>query len=349
VEVNIPPKSGDHKGQAGYAEVTVTSKVARSFTSVFSHGACDVVSRAVAAGTFVPTSGSVLVLEPKKKNALQLKGKNTILEAKGDVFVNSRDKKALKVDKKGQIKADHLLVSGSIDRKSKGLIDADISTGVTPTEDPFTSLPPPAKGTVQKTDSFKSVVNVKETYNLTPGTYKELKFDKNDVVTMQPGVYYVDGEVRVHGQASLSANEVMIYNGSKKGFKFDTTGSVTITPPTSGTYEGVSLFQNPLAKAKIDFRKGTDIDVNGVIYAPKSKLSFKDTTMDSGGYSDEEDEDWELDPDNDDGLGDDGGTADSGSINAAVVVGALSLDKKSRVVFNGVNVNVKRPLTGLVE
>src|SRR6185295_9662559 len=100
-----------------------------------------------------------------------------------------------------------------------------------------------------KTDSFKTTVNGKDTYNLTPGTYKDLKFNHNEVVNMQPGVYYIDGEVHLHGDVSLTANDVMIYS-NKKGFKFHTSGAVTITPPESGTYEGISLFQNPTSKAK---------------------------------------------------------------------------------------------------
>ena len=55
----------------------------------------------------------------KKNNALQLKGKNTTIQTKGDIIVNSKHKRAVKVDKKGQIIADQLIVSGGIDRKSK--------------------------------------------------------------------------------------------------------------------------------------------------------------------------------------------------------------------------------------
>jgi len=71
--------------------------------------------------------------------------------------------------------------------------------------------------------------------------------------------------------------------------------------------------------------------------------------LDSGGYSDEDDEDWETDPDIDESLADDSGPIDSSSINAAVVARFLSLEKGSRIIFNGVNINALRPLTGLVE
>jgi Flp pilus assembly protein TadG len=349
VTVNIPPQKGDYHGKNGYAEVTITSKVSRSFTSVFGAGALNVESRAVAAGTFVPSKGSVLILEPKKENALQLKGKSTTIQARGDIIVNSKHKRAVKVDKKGQIIADQLIVSGGIDRKSKGLIDADVSTGVTATEDPYSSLPVPAKGTTQNIDNFKTVVDGHSSYDLQPGTYKELKFGHSDAVQMEPGIYYVEGEVRIDGSATLSANEVMIYNASKKGFKLGTTGQVTITPPESGTYEGISLFQNRASKANIELKKGSHLDIEGVIYGANAKVKFNDVVLDSGGFSDEEDEDWQNDPDISDSLEDDSGPTTTDSLNAAVVVRTLSLDKRSRVIFNGVNINAQRPLTGLVE
>src|SRR5207247_859405 len=54
VTVNIPPKSGEYRGQNGYAEVIISTKVSRSFSSVFGAAPVSVTSRAVAAGTFVP-------------------------------------------------------------------------------------------------------------------------------------------------------------------------------------------------------------------------------------------------------------------------------------------------------
>jgi Flp pilus assembly protein TadG len=349
VTVNIPPQKGDHRGKNGYAEVTITSKVSRSFTSVFGAGALNVESRAVAAGTFVPSKGSVLILEPKKENALQLKGKNTIIQVRGDLIVNSKHKKAVKVEEKGQIIADQVIVSGGVDRKSKGLIDAEVHTGVTATPDPYTSLPVPAKGTTQNINDFKTVVGGHKTYDLQPGTYKDLKFEHNDVVQMEPGIYYVEGETKFEGSATLSANDVMIFNAGNHGFKIQTTGQVTISPPSSGTYEGVSLFQNRTSKANIEFKKGSNLDINGVIYAPNAKVKFEDVVLGSGGFSDETDEDWETDPDSSESLADDSGPVDSSSINAAIVARFLSIDKRSRIIFNGVNINAQRPLTGLVE
>jgi uncharacterized membrane protein len=51
VTVNIPPRSGDHVSQRGYAEVLVQFNQSRTFSSIFGSGAIAVSARAVARAT----------------------------------------------------------------------------------------------------------------------------------------------------------------------------------------------------------------------------------------------------------------------------------------------------------
>jgi Flp pilus assembly protein TadG len=347
VTVNIPPQSGAFANQAGYVEVVINSPMSRGFSAVLGKGDLNVSTRSVAAGTMINTSASVLVLNPTRKDTLKLKGKTTSLEVAGDIVVNSTNKSAVKVDKKAQIKAENVLVAGKIDRKSKGLIDADVSTGVVPTPDPWSSLPKPAKGAELKAKDFKSGSGDNETYDLVPGTYKELKFDKHDVVNMAPGVYYVDGGgFQLKEYASLQAQGVTIYNSGKKGFKFETKGSVSISPPTSGTYKDITLFQDRTSKTKVEFKKQSHIDMSGVIYAPNSEVKFRKSDVAMGG--DDDDDDWDLEGE-DEGTSDESGEVEMSSIGASIVAAKLSLDQKSHVRLDGADISAKRPLLGIVE
>src|SRR5437879_1091779 len=76
VTVNIPPTSGQYIGMDGYIEVIIESKQQRAFSRLMGSGAVSVYGRSVGAGTFVPSKGSVLVLNKKKRSALAL-GKGT--------------------------------------------------------------------------------------------------------------------------------------------------------------------------------------------------------------------------------------------------------------------------------
>ena len=345
VVVNTPPLSGAFAGKTGYVEVLVKTNPSRFFSRIFGDKALEVNSRAVAAGSLIPTKASVLVLDPTKKNALKLKGRSSSLSVGGDVIVNSDNKRAVEVNKKAQLKAEHVLVTGGLGKSSKRNIDADIQTGVGPTPDPWESMPAPLKGPTLNANDFKTVVGASNTYTLNPGTYKELKFDKNDKVTLKPGIYYVDGGgFELKGDSTLSGSGVTIYNTGKRGFKVATKGDVKISPPTSGTYKGISLFQDTAKKTKVEFSKQFHSDISGIIYAPNSEVKFGKSNM---AIVSGDDDDWDFEVDV--AMEDDFGDNEVSSISAAIVAGKLSIDKQTSLSILGTDIAAYRQLLGVVE
>ncbi len=264
----------------------------------------------------------------------------------GDIIVNSKNKKAVEVNKQAQVKADHVIVTGGLGKSSKRNIDAEVQTGIAPTADPWESLAAPPKGPTLDATDYKTVVGKNDTYTWNPGTYKELKFDKTEQVTMKPGVYYVDGGgFELKGDATLNASGVMIYNTGKRGFKVTTKGNVTISPPTSGAYKGISLFQDPTKKSKVEFSKQNHLDISGIVYAPRSEVKFKKSDVDITGGDD--DDDWELE--DDEPMEEDGEASEVNSISAAIVAGKLSIDKKTSLAIMGTDISAYRPILGVVE
>ena len=354
VIVNVPPVSGSFAGKNGYVEVLIETNPPRFFSKVFGDKKLSVYSRSVAAGTLIPTKASVLVLDPKKKKSLKLKGKGSSLTVGGDIIVNSNNRKAMDVEKKAQVKADHVLVTGGMGKNSRRNIDAETKTGVKPTPDPWESLPTPPKGSARDVKDYKTLVGKNELYHLSPGTYKELKFDQTDQVTMEPGIYYVDGGgFELKGDSTLNATGVTIYNNGKRGFKVSTKGNVTISPPTTGVYKGISLFQDSIKKTKVEFKKQQHLNISGIIYAPNSEVKFKKSNIDieSG-----DDDDWEEEEDDDDDDDDDEAATEEGfdqseisTISAAIVARKLSLDKKTSVTIMGTDISAYRPFLGVVE
>lgn len=364
VTINIPPKSGRYTNKSGYVEVIVQRNQRRGFSNIWGKEPVAVTARAVAGGTLAYIPGSVLVLDPRKKEALKLKKNGSILEADGAIVVNSRDrKKAVKIDKKSKIITDDLIVTGGIEKNSRRNVTGDIFTGAEPSPDPLASLPPPEPGPSRKLSDYKASHDGTNTYLLEPGTYKgPLKFEKNDVVVMQPGVYTIDnGGLTLKGNATLEGTGVMIYNsprdpkksGAKQGIKIETKGSVSLTPPTSGQYKGISIFQDQAARAKLEFKNGSEIDIHGTIYAPNAEIKFKKIDTDFGGDDLEDDDpEEELMDDETDTIdsADDGlPIEDYGSINAQLIARVISIDKKSHITIRGTGLNVGRPLLAIVE
>ena len=349
ITINIPPRGGNFRNMDGYIEVFVEATAPRIFSSIFGSSQLKVTARSVAAGTMLPTVASILVLDPKAKNALKLKGKTTSLEVAGDVFVNSKHKRAMQVSKKSQLKADNVLVTGGVDRNSRKLIDGEVSTGVAPAADPWSSLPPPSKGAQMDVNDFKTVVDGKPVYDLPPGTYKALKFDKDETVRMQPGVFVVDGGgFELKGNSSLIAANVSIYNTGKRGFKVSTKGSVFLSPPSFGTYKNIALFQDYSKKSKVEFSKQTNLDISGIIYAPNAMVKFKKSDIDFD--AEDSEETWgSEEPEEEIDEKEEFGLPESVEVSAAIVAKQLSIDKNSRVVLKGKGISGFKPFLGAVE
>jgi hypothetical protein len=347
VNVNIPPASGSYVGKEGYVEVVVHYTHARTFSSIFGRAPLTVKGRAVACGTYIPTRASILVLDPKKKEAAKFEDAN--LELKGDLIVNSKDKHAIKLKKKAQVTADNILVVGGIDRKSKDntLLEGEISTNVKATPDPLAELPAPPKGVERNLEDYLTTMGKQRYFDLEPGVYKDkLHFGKDDVVHMNPGTYYIEKDgLKVSGHSSLYAEGVMLYNASKKEMKFETDGSVFVSPQESGPYAGISLFQGD--KGKIKFRNDMDLQISGTVYAPKSEVRFQKIDAVLGEIPDDPEgsEDDEVADDDSDS----GGSETHSTVSIQVIANRFKIDKKSHVKLTGNGIDAFRPFVGIVE
>jgi Flp pilus assembly protein TadG len=130
--------------------------------------------------------------------------------------------------------------------------------------DPLGSYPTPnySDYTVQRTSQLHYGGSTVAT--IQPGIYVGgLKFDGNSVITMAPGVYYLAGGsgFLVQQNATLIASGVMIYSGPQSGHTgnagpvtIDTTGSVTLSPPTTGSFAGMTIFVERLSNDDITIK-----------------------------------------------------------------------------------------------
>ena len=90
---------------------------------------------------------------------------------------------------------------------------------------------------------------------LHPGTYVGgLKFSGKAAVTLLPGVYVMEGGgFSVTGQASVTGSGVVIINapgGPSDTISVSGQGTVYLSAPTSGPYQGVAVFQDPASATR---------------------------------------------------------------------------------------------------
>jgi Flp pilus assembly protein TadG len=133
-------------------------------------------------------------------------------------------------------------------------------------EELFTFPPLPCPGTpVAK----KQVLNKDAT--LSPGNYSDITVNAGANVTMQPGLYCVDGNFTING-GSVTGHDIIIKMVSGS-FSASGNAVVDMTAPTTGSFRGL-LFYATSAVPSISLNGDIGSGYIGTVYAPYSACTI---------------------------------------------------------------------------
>jgi hypothetical protein len=94
---------------------------------------------------------------------------------------------------------------------------------------------------------------------------------------MAPGIYYMDGGgFEFTGQGNLNATGVMIFNAPRSNsdkISISGTGSIVLSPPTTGIYQGLSLFQERSSTNTVEITGNGTSSMTGAFYCAQGELS----------------------------------------------------------------------------
>jgi hypothetical protein len=263
VTVNIPPTSGNFAGQTGYAEVIVQYNQPRGFSGIFGGGDLPVLARAVARGTWAPFNHAVVVLHPSAADALFADANSTLHVWHADIIVNSNNSLAAETIGNGVVDdgCAPMYVVGS-NPGCCGNFNVNLFTGQNAVPDPLAYLPAPNPANL----AVQTTPNTAASITLQPGVYQGgLSFSGQTSVTMQPGMYYMQGGgFSFSGSGTLNAAGVMIY--SDMGLTINSLGSVTWSPPTTGNYTGISYFQGRTSSSTAQIVGNGAMNITGTLY-----------------------------------------------------------------------------------
>ena len=116
-------------------------------------------------------------------------------------------------------------------------------------------------------------------YVLSPGTYGNLTIGKNSIVSMQPGIYYINGStgLTMNGGGSVTGNGVMLYftgtatiNTTGGGNKMD----ISLSPMTTGTYAGILMYQDKNDLSSPSLGGDDQSTFSGALYFPSVNVTF---------------------------------------------------------------------------
>jgi hypothetical protein len=162
-----------------------------------------------------------------------------------------------------------------------GNFSGAILTNQAPTADPLLYLQEPSSAAQPKqTGKFNFKGN--QIVTLNPGLYATtITIGGNAIVTMNPGLYYLQGGLSISGGGSLSGSGVTIYSDGGGALSMVGTGSLTLSPPSSGPYQGITIFQERSSGQTISVKgNGNNTNITGTFYAASAGLA-----IDGGGAS----------------------------------------------------------------
>jgi hypothetical protein len=248
VVVNIPPQSGLFVNRSGYVEVIIQHNESRGFSRIMGNGAIPIRARAVARGRW-DMAPSIITLDPTRRGSLAvLNGSGDIQVSRGSVTVNSNHAEGAIDGTASNLIAPTFSLAGGYATSASGRFVGDIRTNGRQVPDPLAYLPAPDPASLAvRTPPLRS----KGVHRLEPGRYAGgLTFTGDETVHMEPGIYYMDGGgFTFASSGDLRGNGVMIY--TQRGVNIRGTGSVSLSPYSSGVHQGITFFQDRNSSAPI--------------------------------------------------------------------------------------------------
>jgi hypothetical protein len=272
VTVNIPPQSGAFVGKKNRVEVIIQSNLAGSFSAIFTRSPLRVEARAVARGR--PMNIGLLLLQPFGI-ALTITGSGNVQVVNAPIVVNSTSPLAYTLTGTGSVSALYHDVGGIL--AALASIAGPINTNVSPTPDPLRSLAAPNPGSYGVQAKSPTTIG-SGTVTLQPGIYDGgININGSASVTLAPGVYVLNGGgLTVSSGASLTGNGVVLYNtGGSSGGSINISGGImNLTPPTSGPYQGISVFQDRSLSNAVQISGNGSTQITGTVYAPAAAIQL---------------------------------------------------------------------------
>ncbi len=250
--------------------------------------------------------GSIIVLDHTAGGALTLSG-NASINVPGVIYVDSGSSSALSVSGNAGLEASSIDVVGKVQKSGNASFSPAPVTGAAVAADPLASLPLPGAPSLAN-DGSKSVSG-NSVATIGPGIYSQISVSGNGQLTMTAGTYMIgsggftasgnaviklgagsyilDGSgLSISGNAALSGAGVTIFNvgssynpatgyddGSFGAVTFSGSGAESLTPPTSGTYAGILLYQARDNAKALTLSGNAMQGLSGTIYAAAAQLT----------------------------------------------------------------------------
>ncbi|MBT3990627.1 MAG: hypothetical protein HON14_06995 [Rhodospirillaceae bacterium] len=288
--INYPPLSGAYTGDEA-VEANLSAAITTLITSYFLTNAGSINVRAVA--RVAPgTEACVLALDPTADSAIDFSGSSVVSMTNCTIASNSISTTAISVSGSADVTTECVSAVGGVDATS-GLNLTGCSKPVTKgpvVSDPYAGLAIPTDPVACSENNYKIVGAPSQVVTMAPGRYCGGADLQTGQVTMQPGVYIMDGgDFEIGANATVTGTGVTIYLANNAGSNdpvvtINGGGAIDITAPNTGTYAGVLFFQDPDSEGSPNTFNGNSVsNFTGAIYMPNTHVRFLGNNATGGG------------------------------------------------------------------
>jgi hypothetical protein len=253
--------------------VRVSEDIPQLFSALLGFPKATVTARATTGTRESSAGGCVITLDPTADNSLSISGSAALTSGCG-VFVNSNSGSAINTNGCGRITTTGTAKTQIVGNcNGCGNISPAAQTGVATMTDPFADLAPPSSsGCADTANPVNLGSHDKRTID--PGVYcSGLIAGSQSELKLNPGVYVVKNGVSIGAQASMSGTGVTIYIQSG-GVTMTGGATVSLTAPTSGSWQGILFYQDRADTTDSTLVGGTGQLMNGVLYFPNNHLTY---------------------------------------------------------------------------
>lgn len=301
VQINNPPTSGPHSGNGNYVEALVADVHTTYFMKILGISKTVITARAVATNISGGSNDACLyTLGPPTSSieGVNING-SAVLNAPTCGIDDNGD-----FNTKGNaltVQASTFGISGDANQSGPGGSVTCTTPGPCPSSgmpavtDPLAGLPPPPCSPSAPGCTGGNTITINGsgnpncgtgctysggTYTVSPGQYDSItiKGVASDQVVFSPGIYVIDGSggLAIPGNATISGDGVMFYFTGTATINMTGTPSMDLIAPSSGTYQGILMYQDPTDTNTNGPSLGgnTGSTYQGVLYFPNDNLTF---------------------------------------------------------------------------
>ena len=283
-----------YSGSSDQIQVHACVTLNTSFARVVGIATTSTCANAVASSTSSGGGSCVLCVLNATGTTLSSTGSGWLSVNNGNIVVNSSASNAVSVtNPSGKIQAtpsgEVFGIVGNYSVNNSSNVSPTPTTGYTAATDPLASLAVPS---VSGSSNGNVSVSGSSSTTLNPGIYDTISSSSSGTITLNPGIYVIRNGLTLNhtpggSSPSLYAHGVLLYfacsayptpcnAGGQNGAAMNMNSGATadMTGPTSGTYQGISIFSDRTNTATHAITGSSSSAIGGTIYSKTGTVSF---------------------------------------------------------------------------